>query len=51
MEKINGKTVRIIQVQVTADEYDTLRQAAERLSIGTSTYVRMKALEAARSDT
>lgn len=33
---------------MSVEEQETLRAAAARLSIGTSTYMRMKALEAAR---
>lgn len=36
---------------MTADEHDVLSKAATRLSVGTSTYMRMKALEAARDGT
>ena len=47
VSEVLEKLTKVVQVQVAADEHDTLRQAAERLSIGISTYMRMKTLEAA----
>ena len=39
-----------IPVQVTPDEKEELEKAAAELGLGVSTYMRLKALEAARSD-
>ena len=47
-----GKALRDkrIPVQVTEDEKAELDRAASEMGVGVSTYVRLKALEAARND-
>lgn len=52
MNETVGKPLRTarIPVQVTYDEKDELARAAEAAGMGVSTYIRMKALDAARRE-
>lgn len=39
-----------VPVVMTAEEHKVIKDAAERMGVGVSTYLRLKALEAARND-